>query len=65
MNKVKYILFQADFDECESDVYMLCTVEGISAFFDGDDEIVSELLSTGSYYGEWHQYHLIRLEDYL
>lgn len=64
-SKVKYILFEADFDETESNVYKLCSVESIQDFFCGDEDALDFLLKNNSYYGEWHQYHLVKLEDYL
>lgn len=60
-----YLLFWADFDENESGVERL---EGMMAIVEhlGDDqmEVVNELLTRGYWVGEWHQYHLLKLEDF-
>lgn len=62
--KVKYLLFVADFDETESDVVKLCSDESVRDYFCDDASTIANLFSNGSHYGEWHQYHLVKLEDY-
>lgn len=59
-----YLLFWADFDENESGVEKLKGMVDIVEHL-GDDqmEAVNELLIRGYWYGEWHQYHLVKLSD--
>lgn len=64
MEETKYLLFEANFDEGESELYKLSTFESLSEFFCGDMNILTPLLDSGSYYDEWFQYHLIDLSDY-
>ena len=63
-DKIKYLLFESNFDEGESEVYKLCSIESIKDLFCCDDEALGFLLENGSYYGEWHEYHLIYLADF-
>ena len=64
MEQVKYLLFESNFDEGESEVYKLCSIESIKDLFCCDEEALGHLLESGSYYGEWYQYHLIYLADF-
>lgn len=64
INKVKYILFQADFDENEANVYKLCNLDSIDDFFFSPEEALEELLKGRGYRTERDEYHLIKLEDF-
>lgn len=64
MEKVKYILFEANFDENETNIYNLCSIDSIEDFFCCNEDSLCQLLKNGVYFGEWYSYHLIKLEDY-
>ena len=64
VDKIKYLLFESNFDEGESEVYKLCSIESIKDFFFGEEEVLGHLLESGTYYGKLYQYHLIYLADF-
>lgn len=60
----KYILFHADFDENESSTLDIEDEEHLTKHFYGEEGVIGDLLTEGRYYGEWGNYHLIKLGDY-
>lgn len=58
---MKYILFEADFDENDSDVHFFTSEKGLLDYF-GDEKFVDDLIVNGISEGEWHNYHLVTID---
>ena len=55
-----YLLFIADFDECESFVERIKDLDELKLYFD-DEGFLSYLLENGKYDVEWRNYHLVEV----
>lgn len=64
MDKVNYLLFQADFDETESNIYELSSLTEIQENYIEDDILVKELVANGCLRMEWWEYRLVDLNKY-
>lgn len=62
--KVKYLLFETDFDENESNLYQLNSLSEIEDYFCCSEENIGDLLVDGVFHGDWHSYHLVHLADF-
>ena len=60
----KYILINANFDNCEVDKKRLENIEELELEFEGDEDILQDLLRDGVYDWEWGEWHLITVEDF-
>ena len=66
---MSYILFTADFDENESKADRYENLDDIAADMDaycedceGYKKWFNKLVKEGYHYGEWHHYHLVKVE---
>ena len=61
---VKYILLNVNYDENETEKKEFQSLDSLKEEFEGDEELLGELLNEGVYEWEWGEYHLINLGDY-
>ena len=61
---VKYILLSVNYDENETEKKEFQSLDSLKEEFEGDEELLGELLNEGVYEWEWGEYHLINLGDY-
>lgn len=61
---VKYILLNVNFDENGTEKKEFQSLDSLKEEFEGDEELLGELLNEGVYEWEWGEYHLINLGDY-
>lgn len=61
---VKYILLNVNYDENETEKKDFQSLDSLKEEFEGDEELLGELLNEGVYEWEWGEYHLINLGDY-
>ena len=61
---VKYILLNVNYDENETEKEEFQSLDSLKEEFEGDEELLGELLNEGVYEWEWGEYHLINLGDY-
>ena len=61
---VKYILLNVNYDENETEKKEFQSLDSLKEEFEGDEELLGELLNEGVYEWEWGKYHLINLGDY-
>lgn len=61
---VKYILLNVNFDENGTEKEEFQSLDSLKEEFEGDEELLGELLNEGVYEWEWGEYHLINLGDY-
>ena len=64
---VKYILLNVNYDENETEKKEFQSLDSLKEEFEGDEELLGELLNKGVYeweWWEWGEYHLINLGDY-
>lgn len=64
MSEVNYLLFQADFDETESNLYELSSLSEIQEDYIDDEYLVKELIANGCLRMEWWEYRLVDLNKY-
>ena len=64
MSEVNYLLFQADFDETESNLYELSSLSEIQEDYIDDEDLVKELIANGCLRMEWWEYILVNLNKY-
>ena len=64
MSEVNYLLFQADFDETESNLYELSLLSEIQEDYIDDEYLVKELITNGCLRMEWWEYRLVDLNKY-
>lgn len=64
MSEVNYLLFQADFDETESNLYELVSLSEIQEYYIDDEGLVKELIANGCLRMEWWEYRLVDLNKY-
>lgn len=62
--KVVYILIDVNYDEGETTKTEHTNVESLRELFDGDEDVLGELLNEGVFMWEWGVWHLINLGDY-
>ena len=61
---VKYILLNVNYAEIETEKKDFQSLDSLKEEFEGDEELLGELLNEGVYEWEWGEYHLINLGDY-
>lgn len=61
---VKSILLNVNYDENETEKKDFQSLDSLKEEFEGDEELLGELLNGGVYEWEWGEYHLINLGDY-
>lgn len=61
---VKYILLNVNYDENETEKKEFQSLDLLKEEFEGDEELLGELLNEGVYEWEWGEYHLVNLGDY-
>ena len=61
---VKSILLNVNYDENETEKKDFQSLDSLKEEFEGDEELLGELLNEGVYEWEWGEYHLINLGDY-
>lgn len=61
---VKYILLNINYDDSETEKKEFLGLADLKEEFEGDDELLGQLLNEGVYEWEWGVYHLINLGDY-
>lgn len=61
---IRYLLFQADFDETESNLYELHSLSEIQDDYIDDLDLVEELVNNGFLRMEWWEYTLVDLSKY-
>ena len=64
MSEINYLLFQADFDETESNIYELVSLSEIQEDYIDDEDLVKELIANGCLRVEWWEYRLVDLNKY-